>query len=72
MFFSKLHGQPHVVSSDLSEQSLAKSHFLDKSMQPEPLAHLKHVGEVGVALGVGRPVGDAKTMLFFFLRKNEL
>ena len=38
----------------MSLQSLLKSHFFFRSMQEEE-SHLKHVVEVGVGDGVGRP-----------------
>ena len=53
--FVKSQGYPQDVSSELSEQSLStKSHLFFKSIQG-PFEHLKHVGEVGVGEGVGRP-----------------
>ena len=55
--FWKLQGQPQLVSSELSVQSLLKSHFFFRSTQGgDPLRHLKHADEVGVGDGVGRPV----------------
>lgn len=56
MSFWKSHGQPHDVSSELSLQSLLKSHFFFRSIEPgEPLEHLNFDDAVGVGDGVGRP-----------------
>ena len=56
MSFWKSHGQPQDVSSELSLQSLLKSHFFFRSIElGEPLEHLKFDGAVGVGDGVGRP-----------------
>lgn len=56
MSFWKSHGQPQDVSSELSLQSLLKSHFFFRSIElGEPLEHLNCDEEVGVGDGVGRP-----------------
>lgn len=56
MSFWKSHGQPQDFSSELSLQSLLKSHFFFRSIElGEPLVHLKFDGKVGVGDGVGRP-----------------
>lgn len=56
MSFWKSHGQPQDVSSELSLQSLLKSHFFVRSTKlGEPLEHLNFDGDVGVGDGVGRP-----------------
>ena len=56
MSFWKSHGQPQDVSSELSLQSLLKSHFFVRSIElEEPLEHLNFDGDVGVGDGAGRP-----------------
>lgn len=54
----KSHGQPQrsASSSDLSEQSLWKSHVLLMLTQADPSRQLKHDGWVGVGVGVGSPL----------------
>ena len=60
ILFVKSQGYPQDVSSELSEQSLStKSHLFFKSIQG-PFEHVKHVGEVGVGEGVGRPDVEKK------------